>query len=174
MHCDSPIGLSKVQKLTFSGACKIRRNTQEAIDTINLFSGMRTHILLKVGIDIQCISKRMKITELLFSLGEIFSQIWLRRNKENLFTSGFCVANCQDQLIKMVKRGGRMGEESKFDIALDLMLDQVQRVSESSIDDEEKISANPSSPICSSFALNVRSEDESIMEMYSSPSEGDG
>ena len=65
-----------------------------------------------------------------------------------------------------------MEEKSKSDIAQDLMLNQVQRVSESSIDDEGKIFANPSSPTCSSFALHVRSEDEFTMEMYSSPSVG--
>ena len=169
-----PLGVLKAKKLTFSGAYKIPRNTQEAIDTINMFSGMKAHMLLKVGIDIQRISKRMKNTELLFCPGEMFSQIWLRRNKESVFLSGFCVANCRDQLIQMVTSRGKMEEGSKSDIAQDLMLDQVRRVFDSSIDDEEKIFVNPSSPTCSSFALHDWSEDEFTMGIYSSPSVGAG
>jgi hypothetical protein len=169
-----PLGVLKAKKLTFSGAYKIPRKTQEAIDTINMFSGMKTHMLLKVGIDIQRIPKRMKNTELLFCPGEIFSQIWLRRNEESVFLSGFCVANCREQLIQMVTNRGEVGEESKTDIARDLMLDQVQRVFESSIDDEKKIFVNPSSPTCSSFALHDWSEDEFTMGIYSSPSVGAG
>jgi hypothetical protein len=169
-----PLGVLKAKKLTFSGAYKIPRKIQEAIDTINMFSGMKAHMLLKVGIDIQRISKRMKNTELLFCPGEIFSQVWLRRNKESVFLSGFCVANCRDQLIQMVTSRGKVGDESKSNIAQDLMLDQVRRSFDSSIDDEEKIFVNPSAPTCSSFAFHDWSEDEFTMGIYSSPSVGAG
>ena len=55
-----------------------------------------------------------------------------------------------------------------------LMLDQVQRIFESSNTDEDKIFSNPSSPTCSSFALHDWSEDEFTLGIYSSPSVGAG
>jgi hypothetical protein len=146
---------------------------QEAIDTINMFSGMKAHMLLKVGIDIQLISKRMKNTELIFCPGEIFSQIWIRRNEESVFLTGFCVANCRDQLIQMVMNSGKMENESKSKIAKASMLSQVQRVFESS-DDGENIFIESSSPTCSTFALHDWSDDEFTLGIYSSPSVGAG
>jgi len=169
-----PLGVLKAKKITFSDAYKIPPKMQEAMDTINMFSGIKAHMLLKVGIDIQRISKRMKNTELLFCPGEIFSQIWLRRNEDSVFLSGFCVANCRDQLIQMVMSHGKVGEETKFSMAQDLMLDQAKRIFESSIDDEEMVFVKPSSPTCSSFALHDWSEDEFTLGIYSSPSVGAG
>mmetsp|Transcript_52590 Transcript_52590/g.58802 ORF Transcript_52590/g.58802 Transcript_52590/m.58802 type:complete len:85 (-) Transcript_52590:2654-2908(-) len=67
-----------------------------------MFSGIEAHMLLKIGIDIKCISELMKSTELFFCPAEIFSQVWLRRNEETVFLTGFCVANCRDRLIDLV------------------------------------------------------------------------
>ncbi len=162
-----PLGVLKANKITFRDACRIPYEKQEAIDTINMFSGMKAHMLLKVGIDIEHISKRMKLTELLFCPGEIFSQVWLRRNEQGVFLSGFCVANCRDKLMQIV---ASRGDESKSDVAQDLMLNQVQRIFGSLNPNENTIFCNPSSPTCSSFALHDWSDDEFTLGIYSSPS----
>ena len=165
-----PLGVLKANKINFRDTYKIPPEIQEGIDTINMFSGMKAHMLLKVGVDIQRISKRMKNIELLFCPGEIFSQVWLRRNEETVFLSGFCVANCRDKLMQIVQSR----EESKSTIAQELMLDQVQRIFESTDSKEEKIFTVSSSPTCSSFALHDWSEDEFTLGIYSSPSVGAG
>ena len=162
-----PLGVLKAKTVTFKDAYSIPREMQEAIDTINMFSGMKAHMLLKVGIDIHRISKRLKNTELLFCPGEIFSQIWLRRNEESVFVSGFCVANCRDTMMQKV---ARCGEELKSITAQGLMLDQVQRMFE----EGDGIFVNSSQPTCSSFALHDWSEDEFTLGIYSSPSVGAG
>jgi len=167
-----PLGVLKANKITFRDAYKIPREMQKAINTINMFSGMKAHMLLRVGIDIQHISKRMKLTELLFCPGEIFSQIWLRRNEESVFLSGFCVANCRDELMRIVESRGEM--TSKSNIAQELMLNQVQRIFGSLNPNQNKIFCDPSSPTCSSFALHDWSDDEFTLGIYSSPSVGAG
>ena len=168
-----PLGVLKAKKLIFNDAYQIPRKMQEAIDTINMFSGMKAHMLLKVGRDIHSISNGMQIAELLFCPGEIFSQIWLRRNKETVFLTGFCVANCRMKLMEIVTSPGNEGK-SKSKIARDLMLDQVQRMFESPSDDKKPIFVEPSSPTCSSFAIHDWSEDEFTLGIYSSPSVGAG
>lgn len=169
-----PLGVLKANALNFRDAYTIPRETQEAIDTINMFSGMKAHLLLKVGIDIQRISKLMKNTELLFCPGEIFSQIWLRRNEDTVFLSGFCVANCRDKLIELTKDRGEKGEvPSKSKIARELMLEQAKRIFEP-IEDEKAVFLAPQAPSCSSFALHDWSDDEFTMGIYSSPSVGAG
>ena len=167
-----PLGVLKGGNLAFRDAYKIPPEIQEAIDAINMFSGMKAHMLLRVGIDIQHISKRMKLTELLFCPGEIFSQVWLRRDEESVFLSGFCVANCRDELMRIVVSRGEM--ESKSNIAQELMLNQVQRIFGSLNPNQNKIFCDPSSPTCSSFALHDWSDDEFTLGIYSSPSVGAG
>ena len=168
-----PLGVLKARELTFRDAYKIPPETQEAIDTINMFSGMKAHMILKCGIDVERIPKLMKYTELFFCPGEIFSQVWLRRNEETVFLTGFCVANCRDQLISLLPSNGNGGEESKSELAQDLLLQQLQRIFEPS-NSEDKVFLNPTSPTCSSFALHDWSEDEFTLGIYSSPSVGSG
>jgi len=165
-----PLGVLKANKITFHDTYQIPPEMQEAIDTINMFSGMKAHMLLKIGNDIERISKLMKNTELLFCPGEIFSQIWLRRNESSIFLTGFCVANCRDRLMEMV---ASCGEGSKSKIAQDLMLTQVYRIFEAG-NGEGSIFLEPSSPTCSSFVLHDWSEDEFTLGIYSSPSVGAG
>jgi len=166
-----PLGVLKAKKINFRDEYKIPTETQDAIDTINMFSGIKVHMLLKIGVDIKCISELMKSTELFFCPGEIFSQVWLRRNEETVFLTGFCVANCRDRLIDLVLSSEKEGNESKSVIAQDLMIQQIQRIFEPS-NSEEKIFIDTCSPSCSSFALHDWSEDEFTLGIYSSPSIG--
>jgi hypothetical protein len=164
-----PLGVLKASKITFRDEYKIPAEMQDAIDTINMFSGIKAHMLLKIGIDINCMTKLMKSTELFFCPGEIFSQVWLRRNEETVFLTGFCVSNCRDRLIDLVCQ--KEGDESKSEIAQNLMLQQIQRLFEPSYS-EERVFVDPYSPACSSFALHDWSEDEFTLGIYSSPSVG--
>jgi hypothetical protein len=166
-----PLGVLKANKINFRDEYKIPTEMQDAIDTINMFSGIKAHMLLKIGIDISCMTKLMKSTELFFCPGEIFSQVWLRRNEETVFLTGFCVSNCRDRLIDLVLSSEKEGEESKSEIAQNLMLQQIQRLFEPS-NSEEKAFVDPYSPTCSSFALHDWSEDEFTLGIYSSPSVG--
>ena len=132
-----------------------------------------TTLAPKVSHDVERIPKLMKYTELFFCPGEVFSQVWLRRNDETVFLTGFCVANCRDQLISLLPINGNGGEESKSELAQDLLLQQLQRIFEPS-NSEDKVFLNPTSPTCSSFALHDWSEDEFTLGIYSSPSVGSG
>ena len=178
MECDKcivavPLSILKSQKLKFCGEYKLPREIQNAVDSIQMFSGMKAHILLKIGIDITHCSKLMKLTELFFCPGEIFSQIWLRRNETSVFLTGFCLANCRDQLVSLVSNRATESNESKEDVAKDLMLQQLIRIFERR-NEQQTIFANPSSPSCSAFALHDWSDDEYVMGAYSSPSVGAG
>ena len=168
-----PLGVLKANRINFRDEYKIPTEMQDAIDTINMFSGIKAHMLLKIGIDISCMTKLMKSTELFFCPGEIFSQVWLRRNEETVFLTGFCVSNCRDRLIDLVLSSEKEGEESKSEIAQNLMLQQIQRLFEPS-NSEVKAFVDPYSPTCSSFALHDWSEDEFTLGIYSSPSVGAG
>jgi len=158
-----PLSILKANKLLFCDDFKIPPDMQKAIDTIQMLSGMKAHCLLKIGVDITCCSRLMKLTELFFCPGEIFSQIWLRRDETSVFLTGFCVANCRDRLLSCTLGEGEA--RTKREVAQNFMLDQLKRLFE-----DETVFVSPDSPTCSSFVLHDWSDDEYIMGTYSSPS----
>ncbi|KAG7339261.1 amine oxidase [Nitzschia inconspicua] len=163
-----PLSILKSRAIRFSDDFELPDKIQMAIDKIQMFSGMKAHLLWKIGMDIVSLTYRMETTEIFFCPGEIFSQVWLRRDDTSVFLTGFCVANCRDKLLGLVSgRGG----EPKDQVAKSLFLDQLQRMFDS---DNEQVFVNPQSPTCSAFALHDWSDDEYIQGVYSSPSVGAG
>jgi hypothetical protein len=178
LDCDKcivavPLSILKTKKLKFCDEYKFPHEMQNAVDSIQMFSGMKAHLLLKLGVDITHCSELMKLTELFFCPGEIFSQIWLRRNESSVFLTGFCLANCRDQLMNLVSSKATKSTKSKEEVAKDLMLGQLIRIFEGP-NAQQTIFINPSSPSCSAFALHDWSDDEFVMGAYSSPSVGAG
>lgn len=174
MDCDRvivtiPLAALKAQTISFQDDYLIPRQMQDAIDTVNMFSGMKAHMLLKVGVDIEEQPKIVKTTELFFCPGELFSQVWLRRNDDTVFLTGFCLANCRDQLLAVAEKRGLTKDET----ARHSMLEQLQRMFEPS-ESGERIFVDADIPSCSAFALHDWSDDEYILGAYSSPSVGGG
>jgi hypothetical protein len=174
MDCDKvivtiPLAALKAGTISFQDDYVMPPKMQDAIDTVKMFSGMKAHLLLKVGVDIEEQSAIMKSTELFFCPGEVFSQVWLRRNDDTVFLTGFCLANCRDQLLGLVENGGMTKEET----ARHSMLAQLHRMFEPS-ESGEHIFVDAVNPSCSAFALHDWSGDEYILGAYSSPSVGGG
>jgi len=127
-----------------------------------MLSGMKAHILLRKKTDVFEVNA-MECTELVFCPGEIFAQVWLRRDETSVFLTGFVVADDRDVLTQRMTSG----ESAKF-----LFLDQLNRMFTDDVGRSAFIDAEM--PTCSAFALHDWSEDEYIMGAYSSPSVGAG
>jgi hypothetical protein len=162
-----PLAVLKAKTIRFLDDFAMPADMQLAIDTIQMFSGMKAHMLLRIGEDVTHCPEILKFTELFFCPGEIFSQVWLRRNETTVFLTGFCVANCRDRLLGLVSKYGC--NYSKTKVAEDQMLQQVQRIIASG-GGEQSIFVKPGLPKCSCFALHDWSDDEYVMGAYSSPS----
>jgi len=87
-----PLSILKANVIEFSGDFSLPPNKRLAIDRINMFSGMKAHLLLRKGIDINP-SPFLENTELFFCPGEIYSQVWLRRDESSVFLTGFVIAD---------------------------------------------------------------------------------
>jgi monoamine oxidase len=163
-----PLAILKEQWISFEGLCTIPADKQNAIDTVNMFSGMKVHLLLKVGVDIRSKPDLFENTDFFFCPGEqFFTQVWLRRDDDSVFVTGFVVAKCRERLLDNIG--------SNSDGAKQLLLQLIYRIL-SSVDDMPLDSwfPNPERPTCSAFALHDWSEDDFVGGLYSSPSIGAG
>jgi len=152
----APLAVLKAGKIQFCDSYVLPIKKKEAIRKINMFSGMKGHMLLRYGADIHS-SCALKETELFFCPGESFAQIW--SDEETVFLTGFVVADGRDLILLEIKEG-RSAEE--------ILLNQLQRMFEK----ESFFLSDP--PTCSAFELHDWSTDKFIMGLYSSPSVGAG
>jgi hypothetical protein len=160
-----PLAVLKGNKIMFEGGLTLPAEKRKAIDAVNMFSGAKAHLLLRRNVDIASHpSDLLDYTELFFCPGEIFSQVWIRRDSSTVLVTGFVAANCCDKLKDQMDGG---------ETAKSLFLDQLQRMF-SSDPSGEHIFLNETHPSCSAFAWHDWSEDEYILGMYSSPSVGAG
>ena len=174
-RCDKVIvtaslGVLKSGKLKFCRDLALPKAKEESIARVNMFSGVKAHMLLKKGVDIGDNSALLALTELIFCPGETFSQIWLRRDEASVFITGFAAANCRD----MLEQNSAQGKAEMRTTAQRSMLDQLARIILSTNDQEGRVFLNPEEPTCSAFLLHDWSDDEYVMGMYSSPSIGAG
>jgi monoamine oxidase len=146
-----PLGVLKADKIQFCDDFSLPPEKKLAIEKINFFSGMKAHMLLRKGP-----SPSLETTDLFFCPGEIFSQVWVRRNEESIFLTGFVVANGRDQLLAEMKKTHKTSHN--------IFLNQLQRMLPNEIGDNA----------CTAFELHDWSEDEFVMGLYSSPSVGAG
>lgn len=158
-----PLAILKAEKIQFTDDFALPTDKRLAIEKTNMFSGMKAHILLRKKLDILEAVQDMECTELVFCPGEIFAQVWLRRDETSVFVTGFVVADGRDTL----KRRTRSGESATF-----IFLDQLNRMFMDDVGRSAFINAEM--PTCSAFALHDWSDDEYIMGTYSSPSIGAG
>lgn len=142
-----PLGVLKAKRIEFCGEFSLPPQKNLAIERINFFSGMKAHMLLLKG---SCHS--LETTDLFFCPGEIFSQVWVRRDQETIFLTGFVVADGRDKLLAMI-RCQKMSSEAIF-------MEQLRRML------PLEVEANS----CTAFEIHDWSQDEFIMGLYSSPS----
>ena len=154
-----PLSLLKQNKIKFSGDFCLPEEKKAAIEKINMFSGMKAHILLRKGVDVRS-SHIFETTDLYFCPDKLFSQVWLNRNKETIFLTGFVVAETRDGLLSKDK-----------DTVCDLFLHQLCEMFK---DEEGSSLFLHSNPTCSAFDLYDWSADPFVGGMYSSPSIGAG
>lgn len=150
-----PLAYLKTNSIYFEDEFAFPKEKLEAINRINMFSGMKVHALFKKNIDVKSISV-FDSTELFFCPQNIFSQIWVRRDHSSVFLTGFVVASDRDILLEKVK------DENS---AQDLLLQQLRHMTEDAFMDSNN-------PTCSAFSLFDWSDDEYIRGLYSSPSIG--
>ena len=154
-----PLSALKAKNISFLSDFKLDRKKESAISTVNMFSGMKVFALFKKDIDIFSCAL-LQTTELFFCPGEIFSQIWLRRDSTSYFVTGFVVANDHEEI-------GHFDNEQK---CKEMFLEQLNRIWVGT----EQVFVNREVPTCSSFAIYDWSEDRFISGIYSSPSTGAG
>ena len=159
----APLAVLKAGKIQFEGDFALPPEKKFAIDKVNMLSGMKAHILLKKNVDIVDKSDLVEHTELIFCPNEIFTQVWLRRDADSVFLTGFVVATFRTQL----KTRCSNGESAEM-----LFLDQLKRMFVDG--DGTSIFLNEINPTCSAFALHDWADDEYVMGLYSSPSVGAG
>ena len=150
-----PLICLKTNSIRFEDEFALPKEKLEAIKGINMFSGMKVHALFKKGIDVKSTSV-FDSTELFFCPGNVFSQIWVRRDHNSVFLAGFVVASDRDILIE------KNEEECN---AQDLLLQQLRNMAEEAF-------MNSNNPTCSAFSLFDWSSDEYVGGLYSSPSIG--
>mmetsp|Transcript_25684 Transcript_25684/g.31640 ORF Transcript_25684/g.31640 Transcript_25684/m.31640 type:complete len:184 (-) Transcript_25684:224-775(-) len=119
-----------------------------------MFSGMKAHILLRKDVDVYN-SPLFKETDLFFCPKSLFAQVWLQRNEDTIFITGFVVGEAREKIL------------SSSVSAEDLFLDQLQRIFQT---ESGNIIFIESKPSCSAFDLYDWSSDEFIGGLYSSPS----
>lgn len=142
-----PLGVLKADFIQFCDGYSLPTEKKLAIEKINFFSGMKAHMLLRKGF-----SPSLETTDLFFCPGEIFSQIWVRRDEESFFLTGFVVADGRDQLLLEMKNTEKSSK--------DIFFHQMQRMLPNEIGDE----------MCAAFDLYDWSEDKFVRGLYSSPS----
>ena len=166
-----PLAVLKTNGILFEGAYALPPEKQSAIESVNMFSGMKIHVLLRRGVDISEIPLAIQFTELVFCPGEICVQIWFRRNADSVLVTGFVPANARDRLKAAVAE--RTEEESETACVQRLVLDQLHRMYNRETTTKEEVLFD-STPSCSAFCMHDWLEDEYVQGMYSSPSVGAG
>mmetsp|Transcript_14897 Transcript_14897/g.28005 ORF Transcript_14897/g.28005 Transcript_14897/m.28005 type:complete len:862 (-) Transcript_14897:2613-5198(-) len=157
-----PLAVLKSGKIEFSGLFSLPGDKRRAIENVNMFSGMKAHLLLRKGIDVRD-SLLLDCAELFFCPGEIFSQVWLQRDDRTYFITGFVVAEDRERLLLLV-------QDSEMD-AQHIFLSQLHRM----FRDEKGNTLFPEAePTCAAFDLYDWQNDEFIGGIYSSPSVGAG
>lgn len=150
-----PLGVLKAGDIAFSNECSLPCNKKLAIEKICFHSGMKALLLLRKNIqEPQDMKGLLHNNDLFFCPEEIFSQVWVRRNEDTIFITGFVVSNRRRQLLQ------RMEENPNSNCCRDIFLDQLQRMFPREI-------ANCS---CDAFDLYDWSDDEFVKGIYSSPS----
>lgn len=185
-----PLSILKSGMLKFMDEYSLPLEKREAIERVNMFSGMKAHVLLRKDVDIQksCSSLNLlEYTDLFFCPGEIFVQVWLRRDENSVFVTGFVVDDGRDELLSRMKEEGRRekndykdwcesehkSDSSKgYETAKKIFLDQLQRMFLNS--DGSSLFIDDIIPTCSAFHLYDWSDDEFVGGLYSSPSIGAG
>ena len=157
-----PLSILKAEKIQFCDRHSLPPEKKDAIEKINMFSGMKAHVLLRKGVDVRS-SAFFEDTDLLFCPSEIFVQVWLRRDEETVFVTGFVVADGRDRLLCKMKDEEQDSRE--------IFLEQLQRIFQD--DNGDSLFIYPI-PQCSAYKLHDWSDDEFIMGLYSSPSVGAG
>ena len=148
-----PLGVLKAGDILFCDEYSLPTEKQLAIEKINFYSGMKVHMLLqKSNKELHEFSGLLQNTELFFCPGEIFCQIWVRRNTESIFLTGFVVADGRNQLLSEIEKNHKTSQE--------LFMNQLQRMFAHEIEHYD----------CTAFDLHDWSDDEFVMGLYSSPS----
>ena len=155
-----PLAILKQERIKFSGDFCLSEDKKNAIEKINMFSGMKAHVLLRKGIDVQP-SIIFEATDLFFCPNQLFTQVWINRNKDinTIFLTGFVVAEARERVLSKTKDG--------IISASDLFLNQLHEMFK---DEEGNSLFIDSNPTCSAFDLYDWSADEFVGGMYSSPS----
>ena len=152
-----PLAVLKAGKINFCDEYSLPVEKKLAIERINMFSGMKAHLLLRKDIDVRSASL-LEQTDLFFCPGEIFVQVWLRRDEGSIFLTGFVVADGRELLLSRIKEG---------ETAQDIFLNQLQRMFKDDTGCNLFVGANAT---CTAFQLHDWSDDEFVMGLYSSPS----
>jgi Monoamine oxidase len=157
-----PLAVLKSGMIEFSGIYSLPDDKIRAIEKINMFSGMKAHVLLRKGVDIND-SLLLDRTDLFFCPGEIFSQVWLQRNDATCFVTGFVVAEDRERLLSLIHESGK---DARY-----FFMSQLHRMFR---DKEGNILFRETEPTCAAFDLYDWSDDIFVGGIYSSPSLGAG
>lgn len=150
-----PLACLKLEKIFFEKEYEFSTEKKLAIKKINMFSGMKAHILFMKNVDVEPKSI-FDDTELFFCPGEIFSQVWVRRDDTSVFVTGFVVSTDRDVIVNCL----RNGHDAK-----EMMMNQLLRMAKIAFLDTNN-------PTCSAFSLYDWSKDDYVLGLYSSPSVG--
>ncbi|KAL7576421.1 hypothetical protein ACA910_018225 [Epithemia clementina (nom. ined.)] len=167
-----PLAVLKANIIAFEDAFALPTAKQLAITTVNMFSGMKIHVLLRCEVDIPCIPLALQLTELVFCPGECCIQMWFRRNHDSILVTGYVPANARDRLLQAAATTavstGTESSSATSDAVQHLVLDQLHRMYRNSLFFPGK------TPSCSAFLMHDWSDDEYVRGLYSSPSIGGG
>lgn len=157
-----PLAVLKSGKIKFSGLYSLPDEKIRAIERMNMFSGMKAHVLLRKEVDV-IDSLLLGRADLFFCPGDIFSQVWLQRNDTSYFVTGFVVAEDRERLLLLIEESGM---NARY-----IFLSQLHRMFR---DKEGNTLFVETEPTCAAFDLYDWSDDEFIGGIYSSPSVGAG
>ena len=166
-----PLAVLKADMIAFEGACALSHAKRTAIQSVNMFSGMKIHVLLKCGVDVPLeMPKVLQQTEFVFCPGEHCVQLWFRRNEDSVLVTGFLPANVRDCLqTAIVVNESSSSSSSRSNGVKAMILDQLSRMYST-----DNLFGEGKAPSCSAFWLYDWSDDPYVRGLYSSPSVGAG